>query len=74
MFTFQPNSHDQQSTKNLQNISMVDAFHEKTIAKANEFKVKNAQPNSTSDPNEVQPNSKAILVTQPISTSITTNR
>ncbi len=74
MFTSQPNSHDQQSIKTLQNTSMVDAFHEKTIAKANKFKAKNVQPNSASDPNEVQPNSKTILVTQPMSASITTNR
>jgi hypothetical protein len=74
MFTSQPNLEDQQSTKKLQKTSMVDAFHEKTIAKANRSNVKNVQPNSASDPNEVQPNSKTIFVTQPMSASITTNR
>jgi len=62
MVIIQPNSQDQQSTEKLQDTSMVDAFHEETIAKANEFRAKNAQPYSTGDPNELQPNSKAILV------------
>jgi hypothetical protein len=74
MVKSQPNSQDQQSTKKLQNTSMVDAFHEETITKANEFKAKNAQPNSVGDPNEVQPNLKAILVTQPLLANITIGR
>jgi hypothetical protein len=32
---------------------MVDASHEKIVTKANEFTIKNVQPDSASDPNEV---------------------
>ncbi len=53
MVTSQPNSHDQQSTEKLQDISMVDASHEETIIKANEFRTKNVQPNLVGDPSEV---------------------
>jgi hypothetical protein len=53
---------------------MVDASYEETFTKANEFTIKNVQPNSTSDPNEVQLNLELILVTQLVSTNITTNR
>jgi uncharacterized membrane protein len=53
MVTSQPNSHDQRSTENFPDTSMVDASHEETIIEANEFRAKNAQPNSVGDPNEV---------------------
>ncbi|CAM6046718.1 unnamed protein product [Sphagnum compactum] len=74
LVTFQPNSQDQQFTKKLQNTSMVDASHEENFTKPNEFIAKNVQPNSVGDPNEVWPNSEVVLVTQSMSTGITTNR
>lgn len=53
---------------------MVDASYEETFTKANEFITKNVQPNSVGYPNEIQLNSEVILVTQLVSTGITTNR
>jgi hypothetical protein len=47
------NLRDQQSTRILLDISMVDAFHEKTIAEANNFRTKNVQPDLTEDKNEI---------------------
>ncbi len=74
MVTSQPNSHDQQSIEKLQDISMVDASHEETIIEANKFIAKNVQPNLAGDPSEVYSNSKVVLVTQPMSTSISIGR
>jgi hypothetical protein len=53
---------------------MVDAFHEETIIEVDDFRAKNVQPNSARDKNEVWPNSKAVPMTQLVSTSITIGR
>jgi hypothetical protein len=53
---------------------MVDASHEKNVAERDKFKAKNVQPDSVGNPNEIQPNLEAILVTQPMSVNITIER
>jgi hypothetical protein len=53
MITFQPNSQDQQSIDILLDTSMVDASHGEIVAKEDDFRAKNFQPNSIGDKNEV---------------------
>jgi hypothetical protein len=47
MITSQPNSQDQQSIDILLDTSMVDAYHRETVTKANDFKTKNVELDST---------------------------
>jgi hypothetical protein len=62
MITSQPNSQHQQSIDILLDTSMVDAYHGEIVAKANDFKTKNIQPDSTRNKNEAQLNSEAVPV------------
>ncbi len=64
MITFQPNSQDQQSTNILLDTSIVDAFHGEIVAKEDDFRAKNVQPDLVGDKNEVQSNSEVVLATQ----------
>jgi hypothetical protein len=64
MITSQPNSQHQQSIDILLDTSMVDAYHGEIVTKADDFKTKNIQLDSTRNKNEAQLNSEVILVTQ----------
>ncbi len=63
MVTSQPNSQNQQSTKEIRDTSLMDSSHEEAVIEANEFKTKDVQPHLISDLNEVQPNLEIVLVT-----------
>jgi len=51
----------------------MDTLHEEAIANVNELITKDVQPNLAGDPNEVQPTSKEVVVTQLISISVIIN-
>jgi hypothetical protein len=44
--------------------SIVDAFHGEIVAKEDDFRAKNVQPDLVGDKNEVQSNSEVVLATQ----------
>lgn len=51
----------------------MDTLHEEAIANENEFRTKDVQPNQVGDPNEFQPTSKEVVVTQLILVNVITN-
>jgi hypothetical protein len=53
---------------------MVDASHEEIVIEEDDFRATNTQLDLARDKNKTQPNSKIILVTQLVSTSITIGR